>query len=1386
MKKIKRLLSYLLTAMVIVTAITSTGVVAHATMLPIPEEKAFLLLNGYTDNQLSEFSVDTLLSMLEKEDGEKVVIEETSKMVWKYEKDEETGLEEYIPFQIGNDEKMNILPSESTDVYQMEIIVGSDGPLNTGNKRYIVVVYLNNSFDDVTPYLYLQKEDGSREEIIADHCNQTTNSYPSGRSETNFDYVFGPNYKNGFDEYGTVWLGFDSKIKNNPRVNIKFYWVVVTPEYIYPDYNDDITEQVLNIDMEQSNSGLKISFEKNEDVTLMMATYVDGNLYGESYVCLRNWYWYPVHEGKMLTQSGKDIAFSNMTSNFDVYDRVTNLTFELNEGLSETDSYYFDYDFVRQKNNNKNDKEYWDGLVDKIVIGHYYSFEEAENAGAEVVNREDFLTNGYLNNFSGKGIDFTLFKSYRMSQSVPLAWDDLVDRITVKVVSAPNTWREYTDKPIVGETDPWFNVNGLIDGNGKEYSTSKGNAYVVENGKNINMDTYYGYGYQTVFVKDDSNSSIDLSNVKPIINYANTDRLYAVSKDTGDKIDESHTRDFSESNQQYTLVFDNNTAKTRNYWITYKKLNDNGPELYVLGPNEREVVFDEYFGDKHDILFANVGNESLTNISVELQDAENVKLDGYWTAGGENNNILAAFSTTSKTTQYGELPNMGKIRLVKDGDGEVKGTVIIKAGEKGKEQEVTISLNGTMKTPEIITDTLSNAVKYVPYQYIIATDNIHDNIREEFEIVEGEQALPMGLEFNKNTGEISGVPQVPDNNSEYEDYEFTVKVNYFNEGENEPFDSVSKKFKLRVNSNTNDNVYNASDEGYTIKEHIGTETENSHEYVIDNTGEDQLFVSNGSYGEFVDLWLNGEKLYYDENDLDNSDYTKEEGSTRITIKSETFENKASTDKPNTIAMEFRNDDNEVNRTAQNFNIKNTSSSDKAVEKVISLINAIPSNVTLSDRENVQTARNAYNALSTTQKNSVTNYSKLTDAESIISKLESDEANKAAANKVIALINSLPNSISISDKSTVESARSAYDALTSVQKGYVSNYNKLIAAERAINTLEKNRAAAQPVINLINDIPTSITLDCKDEVTAARNAYNKLTSEQKEYVTNYKKLQAAEDAIEILEAEEQERAKDRAAAQPVIDLINAIPSTVTLESEDAITSARNAYNLLLSNQKGYVTNYQNLTEAEDKLAELKKETDGKTVNMVCYVVDKNGKALVDYLVEIHSDVQQSRTDENGFARFSNVEMTNHTIIIKNAEGKELSNKSFKITKGNSLSLNGDEIVAQASSTFTLAIKADEESINFLNVESGDKAPKLENKDDKPLSIDISDSTKDEKNIDDITIDISDSANGGTSANTSSDSVATGDCNTMYAWYVLLVCSWTTLVVMFVHNRRKRNR
>ncbi len=119
-------------------------------------------------------------------------------------------------------------------------------------------------------------------------------------------------------------------------------------------------------------------------------------------------------------------------------------------------------------------------------------------------------------------------------------------------------------------------------------------------------------------------------------------------------------------------------------------------------------------------------------------------------------------------------------------------------------------------------------------------------------------------------------------------------------------------------------------------------------------------------------------------------------------------------------------------------------------------------------------------------------------------------------------------------------------------------------------------AAVDVMNLINAIGTPITLDSKDAIDAARTAYNALTDAQKTEVTNYATLTAAEAAYNTL-------VTDHAAADAVIAQINAIGSPITATSQTAIEDARNAYNALTDTQKGYVTNYSELTDAEAALA-----------------------------------------------------------------------------------------------------------------------------------------------------------------------------------------------------------
>ncbi len=400
------------------------------------------------------------------------------------------------------------------------------------------------------------------------------------------------------------------------------------------------------------------------------------------------------------------------------------------------------------------------------------------------------------------------------------------------------------------------------------------------------MDTYYDMGYQTGFILDED---ADLAHLVPYF-YAGADvRVHSGTE----QISGQTENDFSDGTVTYKATLGDTE---RQYFVTFAK-KEQGPKLFVNGPDTREVFLTDYYDNRHDILVANIGSEALTGLKAELIDATHVKLDDYWNIGGENNETLEAFESVSTSS----MANLAKVRLVPDGEGEISGTLKISADGQ---EDVLIELQGFAGNPEITTESLADGVKFVPYSFMIDTSNIHsDWIKVSYSL---EGTLPDGVTFNTSTGEIYGVPQ------ETGEFPITVTAD-FNRKE---FVPSTAEFVLTVNENTNENVYMETDEGYLIETPLGKEsTEGSYDFVVTST-RDQLFVSAGTIDEFVDFWLNGEKL------TDGVDYEKESGSTRITIKSQTFKNKTVSG-ANTIAAEFRVDgdrDKELKRTAQNFRL----------------------------------------------------------------------------------------------------------------------------------------------------------------------------------------------------------------------------------------------------------------------------------------------------------------------------------------------------------------------------------------------------------------------------------------------------------------------------------
>jgi hypothetical protein len=263
------------------------------------------------------------------------------------------------------------------------------------------------------------------------------------------------------------------------------------------------------------------------------------------------------------------------------------------------------------------------------------------------------------------------------------------------------------------------------------------------------------------------------------------------------------------------------------------------------------------------------------------------------------------------------------------------------------------------------------------------------------------------------------------------------------------------------------------------------------------------------------------------------------------------------------------------------------------ENVINLINALPdiTVLTLEDETQVIAAREAYDALTVEEKALVTNYQDLIEAENKLNDLQKAFDDQIAADAVIALINALPevNALTLEDEGQVEAARTAYDALTTDQQALVVNYQTLLDAEAALQLIQKgidDQAAANIVISLIDALPlvNNLTLEDEDQVEAARAAYDALTPDQKALVTNYQELLDAEAKLDLLK----QQALDQAAADDVIDLINALPEieALTKEDEAQVVAARAAFDALTATQQSLVTNLAVLVNAENALAALR--------------------------------------------------------------------------------------------------------------------------------------------------------------------------------------------------------
>ena len=254
-------------------------------------------------------------------------------------------------------------------------------------------------------------------------------------------------------------------------------------------------------------------------------------------------------------------------------------------------------------------------------------------------------------------------------------------------------------------------------------------------------------------------------------------------------------------------------------------------------------------------------------------------------------------------------------------------------------------------------------------------------------------------------------------------------------------------------------------------------------------------------------------------------------------------------------------------------------------------------------------RAAYDALSEDSQKNVTNYQKLLDAEAGVAsfKKTADLSVKIAA---------LPSvyRATLEDVEQIKSVQETYESLTQEEKDRltVNEYNKLMALIEKIDGL--NQAAADKVIADIAAIGPidEITLESAEQIQKARAGYDALNKyaqyivECAEPVSYYTLLEAEAKLKELQEAAAEQERIDRAAAAAVDSLIDEI-GDVTLESKQAIETARAAYDNLTPTQKTYVTKLDTLTAAE---AAYKALVDQKAADDVMEKINEIGEVTLD--------------------------------------------------------------------------------------------------------------------------------------------------------------------------------
>ncbi len=838
-------------------------------LLPLEEKRITVNLQGLTPVEL------TMVPFSRVFDGENMTGVDEIAYVYHYDSYEwsDSYSDDYV---IGN-YRGNANLSRGISSYSAEwlMIPGGD-QLNGTAKRYVVSVEHTNAREWLIPTVYTQDDAGNRTEVtVADY--DYDDDY---RSDSHLLWIYMPSDQVSSKSRIYLNLNLNSSLygASAGRSSMKVYEGSYTTAEAAMK-GKDITDKLYgNIDMKQKDAGYETSLYSSQGITI-----VSFDAAGNATGCLPLKFYlgtdgsstqnYVSTTESMFKRNDSDREYVSCTTwSSEDADGLKTCTHELYDGYAADDRYYLTMSYYPQGNSSS-----LNSAVTAAYAGQYESIAAAQKAGAADIREQlfgsDYKTAGYEADYS-KGVYFSIFVG--ADGAGQEAYHYCIQ--TKEGISPKNNG--------VGVM-----FTGLVDADGKQVD-----CYVVK----PKDDSYAEGNYPVIMVE----AGVDLTKLAPVFSTSIGVNLYAAGSSTQEKSGESY-HDFSKGPVHYTTSSESGQNQ-KNVWLSVKQeeasataynlytnsLDDSESGTRVEGGviySRREVILQDA-DDGHDIFLINMGSNDIPKLSVELA-SDVLALDEYWTLNG--NHDLSAFAGVADTTQYGELANMAKVRLkMKDGitsGEEVNGTLTVKAAGV---TIMVLELTGIAGAPVITTDTIPEAVKYVPYGTMIQNSNKYSKTQIKYALDWG--TLPAGMELREN-GELYGVPK------ETGSFRFQVKMASQN-----PNSNSTRVFTLEVRENTDENVDGATDSGYDVTQRIPT-------VAIGSAGSHD-FVSQGILDEFTDVFLDGEKLVKD------VDYTAESGSTRLTIRSQTL-TRANTEGTHTLGVEFRtSDENLLKKAAQNFSV----------------------------------------------------------------------------------------------------------------------------------------------------------------------------------------------------------------------------------------------------------------------------------------------------------------------------------------------------------------------------------------------------------------------------------------------------------------------------------